>query len=226
MSFYLWPRPGTVLCANCSFRACLLAWIPPLITGLCAFVSLLCLSVSFLSGFHLFLFYLHPSLCLSGSPFIMLSYLTMSSDTSALLSASVYSHPVLPSSSFALLIPPYWPVSPCLSLSLFRFLSLSNPLLCDIARAAHTCTHTHSHSRTLIVTESHSGTARLRLAGLFELCGVALRDCVQLCPWHVWCVFMHVHTLTGMCACLHKWQRVPREVWNRGFEADEFVTGL
>lgn len=156
MSFYLWPalnwwagpRPGTVLCANCSFRACLLAWIPPLITGLCAFVSLLCLSVSFLSGFHLFLFYLHPSLCLSGSPFIMLSYLTMSSDTSALLSASVYSHPVLPSSSFALLIPPYWPVSPCLSLSLFRFLSLQPSALWHCQSYSHMHTHAHTHIHT------------------------------------------------------------------------------
>lgn len=151
----------------------------------------------------------------------MYSYLTMSSDTSPLLSASVYFNPLSLYTSlvFSFFIPLSCSVSFFLPLcSDFSLSATCSSPLCDIARAAHT------HAFTL--TQSHTGTPWLRLAGLFELCGIALRDCAWLCMWHVWCVFMCAHVLMGVCVCLHVWQRVPPEVWNRGFEAATFVIGL
>lgn len=88
-----------------------------------------------------FLFYLDSisfcfisiSLCLCSLPFIMLPYLTMSSDTSPLFSASVCFHPCSLSTSlvFPLSIPLSWSVSlPPSSLSLSVLISvLSNLLL-------------------------------------------------------------------------------------------------
>lgn len=92
----------------------------------------------------------------------------MASDTCPLLSASVYFHPFVflhflfffsrhPS---VLVCQPFPP-------SVFQF-----PPLCDIARAIHTCTRAHAQSQT--------GIPWMRLAGQFELCGAALRDCVPL----------------------------------------------
>lgn len=62
-----------------------------------------CVSVALLSGIHLFLFYLHPSLCLSGLPFITRSYRAMSSDTFPLLPASVCFHPLTLTTSLVFL---------------------------------------------------------------------------------------------------------------------------
>lgn len=120
-------------CLNCSFRAHFVAGNPPSCSQLLlsAFMSLpLPISFSFIWNPSLSVLS-HLSLCLSHLPFIMLPYLTMSFDTSPLLSASVYSHPSFSlfylSSFFPLFIPLPWSVSPFLSLSVL--ISLSNPTL-------------------------------------------------------------------------------------------------
>lgn len=184
----------------------------------------LCLSVSLLSGFYLFLFYLHLSLSLQ----LTLYYASLSNHViwhfSSVFSLSVFSsmfsfylsgfsslHP-----SLLVCQPP-----PLLSLSLCSdFCSLQLAPLCSVTLPERT--HIHIHTRTQL----HADTPWLRLAGLFELCSIALRDCVRLCMRHVWCMFVCAHMLMGMCACLHVWQRAPLEVWNRGFEAAVFVMGL
>lgn len=82
-------------CLNCSFRAHFVAGNPPSCSQLLlsAFMSLpLPISFSFIWNPSLSVLS-HLSLCLSHLPFIMLPYLTMSFDTSPLLSASVYFHP-------------------------------------------------------------------------------------------------------------------------------------
>lgn len=56
---------------------------------------------------------------------------------------------------------------------------------------------THMHT----VTVWHTGTPCLRLAGLFELCGIALRDCVWSCMGHVRHVLMGVHMHVHVCMC-------------------------
>lgn len=132
----------------------------------------------------------------------MLPYLTMSSDTSPLFSASVCFHPCSLSTSlvFPLSIPLSWSVSlpPPLSLSLCSdFCSLQLAPLRSVTLPERT--HIHIHTRTQL----HADTPWLRLAGLFELCSIALRDCVRLCMRHVWCMFVCAHMLMGMCACLH-----------------------
>lgn len=131
----------------------------------------------------------------------MLPYLTMSSDTSPLFSASVCFHPCSLSTSlvFPLSIPLSWSVSlPPSSLSLCSdFCSLQLAPLHSVTLPERT--HIHIHTRTQL----HADTPWLRLAGLFELCSIALRDCVRLCMRHVWCMFVCAHMLMGMCACLH-----------------------
>lgn len=162
----------------------------------------LCLSVSLSSGIHFFLYYHHLSLCLSALPFIMLPYLAMSSDTSPLLSVYFHSVSFYLSSFFSLLIPLSW--SSFFSVLISLSPTCSSPL-CVIARAAHThaCAHKRSHSRMHTVTQSHTGTPWLRLAGLFERCGVALRDCVWLCVWHVCvCTCSQECVCVCMCACM------------------------
>lgn len=174
------------------------------------------ITFSFLSGFHLFPFYLHRFLCLSGSPFIILSYLAMSSDTSALLPASVYSHPALLLSLLFLcssLHPGLSALpSPSLHLSLLPFLSVPISLsstLCSVTLPeqlkrthTHSYAHTYSYSRSLPVTESHPGAAQLRLAGLFELRGAALRDCVYNCARDMCGAHSRTRTLAGVCVCV------------------------
>lgn len=129
----------------------------------------------FLSGFHHFLFYLSSSLCLSGLPFIMPPYLTMSSDTCPLLSASVYFHPLcLPTFPFFLSSSLY----PGLSGPFLPLRSNFSPSLCDIARFARAHTRAHTHFPDHTYAQSQSGIPWMRLTGLFELCGTALRDCV------------------------------------------------
>lgn len=100
----------------------------------------------------------------------------MSADTCPLLSASVYFHPLcLPTFPFfSLVIPLSWSVSPFLPLCSNFSLSVTLPELFTRARA-----HTRIPSRTGI--QSQTGIPWLRLAGLFELCSTALRDCVRLC---------------------------------------------
>lgn len=186
-------------------------------------MSLLCLSVSF--------FIRNPSLSIS-SPFLSLSlcltlyYTSLSNHViwhfSHAFSLGLFSSSLsFYLSGFSLFIPLSCPVSPFFSLWPASLRSVTLP---ELLTHMHARVHSHSHMHR--VTETHTGTPWLRLAGLFELCGIALRDCVRLCMWHVWCVLMCVHMLMGMCVCLHVWQRVPPEVWNRGFEADAFVTGL
>lgn len=180
----------------------------------------LCLSVSLLSGFYLFLFYLHLSLSLQ----LTLYYASLSNHViwhfSSVFSLSVFSSMfsfyLSGFSSLLVCQPP-----PLLSLSLCSdFCSLQLAPLRSVTLPERT--HIHIHTRTQL----HADTPWLRLAGLFELCSIALRDCVRLCMRHVWCMFVCAHMLIGMCACLHVWQRAPLEVWNRGFEAAVFVMGL
>lgn len=208
-----WPHAWHSWCLNSSFRAHSEPGI--LLPSLSSSFLLLCLSpcvsVSLLSGIHLFLFYLHPSLCLPDLPFIMLPYLTMSSDTSPLLSASLYFHPLSLSTSLVFLSSSLYPGLSALSF-LFWFLPLQPaPLrsvtLPELLTHTRTHVHTHAHAHKHTQSESHTDTPWLRLAGLFELCGIALRDCVQLCMWHIWCVFMHVHMLTWICVCVHMCSR-------------------
>lgn len=152
----------------------------------------------------------------------MLPYLTMSSDTSV-FSLSVFS------SMFSFYL--WFFLSPSLSPGLSASPLLSLSLCSDFCalqlaplRSVTLPERTHFHIRTR--AQLHADTPWLRLAGLFELCSIALRDCVRLCMRHVWCMFVCAHMLMGMCACLHVWQRAPLEVWNRGFEAAVFVMGL
>lgn len=142
-------------CLNCSFRDSFRAGNPPPCSQL--LLSAFYVSPSahqfFLYLESISLFYLHPSLCLSGLPFVMLPYLTMLSDTSPLLSAF---HLLSLSTSLVFLsLSLYAGLSALSSLSLS---TCSSPL-CDIARAAHThlCAHTHSHSCMHTVTESLPG---------------------------------------------------------------------
>lgn len=126
-----WPHAWHGWCLNCLFRVRFQAGNPPFFSLLLLSASCVShwLSVALLSGMHLFLFHPHLCLCLSGLLFIMYSYLTMSSDTSPLLSASVYFNPLSLYTSlvFSSLFPLSWSVS--FFLPLRSDFSLSNLLL-------------------------------------------------------------------------------------------------
>lgn len=224
-----WPHAWHSWCLNSSFRAHFGAGNPPSFSQLqlSAFMSLP-LRICFSFIWNPSLSILSPSLSLS--PWLTLYYASLSNHViwhfSSAFSLSIFSSPFsLYLSSFSLFIPLSWSVSPFLSV-LISPSPTRSVTLPELLTHTRTHVHTHAHAHKHTQSESHIDTPWLRLAGLFELCGIALRDCVQLCMWHIWCVFMHVHMLTWMCVCPHVQQRVPQEVWNRGFEAVAFVMGL
>lgn len=143
---------------------------------------------------------------------------------SSAFSLSIFSSPLSSYISiFSFVIPLSWSVSLFLPLC-----SNFPPSLCDIARFARAHTHAHTHFPNHTYAQSQSGIPWMRLTGLFELCGTALRDCV-------WSCIGRVCMCVGGCLCdtngctyayEHVWQSLPLEVWNRGFEADAFVMGL
>lgn len=103
-------------------------------------------------------------------------YLTMSSDTCPLLSASVYFHPLcLPTFPFFLSSSLYPGLSALSSLCV----PISLPLSVTLPDShVHTRTHAHTHFPDHTYAQSQSGIPWMRLTGLFELRGTALRDCV------------------------------------------------
>lgn len=203
-----WPHAWHGWCLKRSFRAHFRAGNLPSCSQLLlsAFMSLP-LPISFSFIWNPSLSILSPSLSLSLC--LTLYYSSLSNHViwhfSSAFSLSIFSSLFsFCFSSFSLFVPLSWSVSPFLFFSVLISLSptWSSPL-CDIARAAHT--HSHSHMHT--ITQSHTGTPWLRLAGLFELYGDALRDCVWLCMWHVCvctCSWECVHVCTYDTECLQK----------------------
>lgn len=170
------PHAWHGLCLNCSFgsgESSFLLSSP----ALCFYGSPLPISFFFfLSGIHLFVFLLHSSLCHSDLPFIMLPYLTMWSDTSPLLSALVYFHPLCLSTSlgFSLFIPLSCPVSPFFFL---RPASLHSVTLPKLLTHMHARTSSHSHMHR--VTHGHF---------LAEI------------SWPIWALW---HCPLGLCTIVH-----------------------
>lgn len=184
-----WPHAWHGWCLNCSFRAHFRAGNPPSYSQLSAFMSLP-LPISFSFIWNPSLSILSPSLSLS--LWLTLYYASLSNHVIwhfSAFSLSIFSSPfAFYLSSFSSLHPSVLVCQP-FSLSLLWFLSLSNLRLSALwhcQSCSHTCMRTHIHTHAC--TQSQSRTQALpwlRLAGLFELCGTALRDCVWLRVWHV-----------------------------------------